>query len=558
MSERPHVLILGGGYAAIHLCRALRPAIEAGRLEATVVSRENYHVFHGFVGEMLTGRVSPSHILSPARRIFPPARVHVAEIQRIDLRGRKVVTSRSLDGSRFELGYDHVVLALGSVDRLEAYPGLAEHAFKLKTYEDCLRLRNHIITMFELADIEHDPDERRRLLTFFVAGGGYAGTEIAGELSDLCSRLTRREYRRIGRDECRVVLVHPGRTILPELQGDAGEGPEAHPRLIAFAEQRMRELGVEVWTETRVTAATPNEVNLSTGERIPTRTIISAVGTKAPPVVAALDVEKDARGRIVTDACCRVPGRENVWAAGDNAAVPLPFKRGRTCPPVAIYAMKQGHTIGRNIDRAVQGRRPRRFRFPGIGQGASVGRRSAVAELKGIEITGLPAWIVWRLLLTYYFPSWDRRVRLIADWLIWPLVGRDVVELRTTPPGEFEVRHNVFQPGEIVAQEERTGKYIHVIVEGEVEILNRQDELEQVLATLGPGDHFGTQWRYSFDMETARAKTLVRTVAMRRDQAPRLQEVLASAGQLVAESGHFPAIVDTTRRQPPPRADGAG
>src|SRR5919202_1556474 len=211
--------MLGGGYAAIHFCRGAKPAIEAGRLEATVVSRENYHVFHGFVGEMLTGRVSPSHILSPARRIFPPARVHVAEIQRIDLRRQKVITSRAIDGARFELDYDHVVIALGSVDRLEAYPGLAGHAFKLKTYEDVLRLRNHIITMFELADIEHDSEERRRLLTFFIAGGGYAGTEIAGELSDLCTRLTKREYKRIDRSECRVVIVHPGKTILPELAG---------------------------------------------------------------------------------------------------------------------------------------------------------------------------------------------------------------------------------------------------------------------------------------------------------------------------------------------------
>jgi NADH dehydrogenase len=118
---------------------------------------------------MLTGRVSPSHILSPARRIFPPAKVHVAEIQKIDLKRQTVTTSRNLDGNRFELDYDHLVICLGSIDRFEAYPGLAEHAFRLKTYEDVLRLRNHIITMFELADIEKDPAERRRLLTFFIA-----------------------------------------------------------------------------------------------------------------------------------------------------------------------------------------------------------------------------------------------------------------------------------------------------------------------------------------------------------------------------------------------------
>src|SRR4051812_31550100 len=483
----PKVLILGGGYTAIHLCRALKPAIEAGRLEATVVNRENYHVFHGFVGEMLTGRVSPSHILSPARRIFPPARVHVGEIQKINLRSKFVTTARSIDGARVELPFDQLVIALGSVDRAEAYPGLAEHAFKLKTYEDVLRLRNHIISMFELADVERDEEERRRLLTFFVAGGGYAGTEVAGELSDFARLLTKREYKGVKREEVRVVLVHPGKTILPELQG-----AEGHPKLVDFAQNRMRELGVEVQTETKVAAATPNHVDLSNGDRVPTRTIINAVGTKPAPLTGPLALPKDERGRIVVDEYLRVPGHEGeIWAAGDNAAVPLPFKKGETCPPVAIYAMYQGRRLGKNVALVADGRKPKKFRFPGIGQGASVGRRSAVAELKGIEITGLPAWLIWRLLLTYYFPSWDRRLRLMTDWLIWPLVGRDIVELRSQAAGDYEVRQNVFQPGEIVAEEERTGRYVHIIVEGEIEILHKEGDLEQVLNTLGPGDHFG-------------------------------------------------------------------
>src|SRR3954466_664629 len=540
----PKVLILGGGYTAIFFGRAINPAIEAGKVDVTVVNRENYQVFHGFVGEMLTGRVSPSHILSPSRRMFPPARVHVAEIQKINLASKFVTTSRHLDGARFALPYDELVIALGTAENTDAYPGLAEHAYKLKSFADCFALKNHLIEMFELADIETDEEERRRLLTFFVAGGGYAGTEIAGELSDLARRLTKREYKRVRLDEVRVVLVHPGPTILPEMQG-----AEGHPKLVAYAERRMRELGVEVQTNTKVAAATPNHVGLSNGDRVPTRTIISAVGTKPPPVVASLSLEKDERGRLITDEYCRVPGHEGVlWAAGDNAAVPLPFKKGQTCPPVAIYAMYAGKRIGKNIILGVDGRKPKKFRFPGIGQGASVGRRSAVAELKGIEMTGLPAWLIWRLLLTYYFPSWDRRVRLVTDWLIWPLVGRDIVELRSQAAGDYEVRQNVFQPGEIVAEEERTGRYIHIIVEGEIQILHKEGDLEQVLNTLGPGDHFGARWMDSFDPEVARARGVVRTVSMRRDQAPRLQEVLKTAGQLVAESGYFPAIVPGTKK----------
>ena len=544
----PHVLVLGGGYAAIQIARATRRAIGAGKLRVTIVNRENFHVYHGFVGEMVTGRVSPSHILSPARRLFLPAQVHVAEIQRVDLARRTVTTARSLDGARSTLDYDQLVICLGTVDRTEVYPGLAEHAFRLKTYEDCLALKNHMIEMFELAEIEKDPEERRRLLTFFVAGGGYAGTEVAGELADMARLLSRKEYPGIRREECRFVLVHPGPTILPELYGRDGTGPEAHPKLVEFGMKRMGQLGVEVLTSTKVDAATPNEVLLSNGERVPTRTIVSAVGTKMPPVVEQLDLPKDERGRIVTDEACRVPGHDGVWAAGDCASVPLPGKAGATCPQVALYAMKHGRLIGKNLVRVADGKEPKPFTFPGLGQGASVGRRSGVGEVKGLEIKGFPAWLVWRLLLVYYFPSWDRRLRLMADWLIWPIVGRDIVELRASRSDEYDIRHNVFQPGEVIAQEERTGKYIHVIVEGEVELLLQEDGLEQVLDTLGPGDHFGTRWIESFEMETARAKNVVRTVAVRRDQAPRLQALLGSTGPLTAESGHFPAIVEGDRR----------
>ena len=209
--------------------------------------------------------------------------------------------------------------------------------------------------------------------------------------------------------------------------------------------------------------------------------------------------------------------------------------------------MQHGVCIGRNIARIASGRSPKRFRWPGLGQGASVGRRSGIGELKGIQVTGFAAWILWRSLLWYYMPSWDRRLRALAEWAIWPIVGRDIVETGDAA-GDYDVRQNVFQPGEIVASEARTGRYVHVVVEGEVEILREdQDGTEEVLAVRGPGDNFGSRWLESFDLEIARARTVVRTIAVRRDQAPELQEVLRDAALLVAESGHFPAITDQPR-----------
>jgi NADH dehydrogenase len=540
----PHIVVLGGGYVPITLTRRLRKPVRRGEIDLTVVSRDNFHAFHGFVGEMITGRIGPSSMLSPVRRIFAPGRVHVGEIEKIDLDAQKVVTSRHLDGARYELDYDHLVLCLGSAEHLELYPGLAEHAYRLKTYEDCFRLKNHIIEMFELADIETDPEERRRLLTFFVAGGGYAGTEIAGELADFVRLLTKKEYSSIRRDECRVVLVHRGTAILPELYGSGsteGQGRgRGYKKLVDYATRHTQKLGVELMLETQVTAVTPNEVYLSGNRHVPTRTIISAIGTKPPPLFDTMDIPRDDRGRVKTDATCRVLGRENVWAGGDCACVPHPD--GGTCPPVGIYALKHGVRIGKNLRRVVAGKEPLPFKYPGLGQGVSIGQRTAVGEVKGVPIRGLACWIVWRSMLFYFFPTWDRRLRLLADWAIWPIVGRDIVWMWRDRSGDYEIRHNVYQPGEVIVDRTRPVRYVHVLVDGAVELRRRVDGTEEALQTLRTGSHFGRKWLEQASADVAVATSVVRTIALRDDQANRLQDVLASAGRIVAKTGIFPTL----------------
>jgi NADH dehydrogenase len=536
MAQRPHVIVLGGGYVPITLTRELRSAVKRGQVDVTVVSRDNFHTFHGFIGEMITGRIGPSSLLSPVRRIFAPAKVHVAEIESIDLETRIVATSRHLDGASFELGYDHLVLCLGSAENTDAYPGLAEHAFKLKRFSDCLRLKNHVLEMFELADIERDPVERRRLLTFVVAGGGYAGTEIAGELADFVRLLTKREYSGIRRDECRVVIVHPGPTLLPELYGSQsteGQGRgKGYAKLVEYGTRHARKLGVELLLETRVEGATPDEVYLSSGERVPTRTIVSAVGTKPPPLFDSLDLPRDARGRVRTDARLRVEGHENVWAGGDCASVPHPD--GGTCPPVGIYALKHGARIGKNLRRVLAGKEPQPFRYPGLGQGVSIGRRTAVGELKGIPIRGLFCWIVWRSMLFYFFPTWDRRLRLLADWSIWPLVGRDIVQLGRDR-GDYEIRHHVYQPGQLIAERARPVRHVHVIIEGEVDLVSGGE----IVQTLREGDHFGRKTIERVQADTAQARALVRTVVLRSEQADQLQDLLLATERTRARAGSF-------------------
>ena len=528
------MLILGGGFFAIGATRALRDRIRSGELDVTVIDRENYQFFHGFVAEFIAGRMGPTHPLNPIRRMFTPARIAVGEIEAIDLVDRRVAITRELDGLRVELPYDHLMIGLGSVDNLGMYPGLAEHAFKLKTYDDAFRLRNHILKMFEMADIEDDPTERRHLLTFFVAGGGYAGTEVASELADLCRRLAGREYLNVRQEDWRVVLVHPGPTILPELYGSGTAGDaHGHPRLVDYATRHVNGLGVELLTNTFVVSASPNEVGLSNGELVRTHTIVSAVGTVGPPLFGSLDLPKDAKGRLVTDQFMRVGGTD-IWAGGDCAAVPHPD--GGLCPPQALYALHAGRTAGGNLARSLEGETMRPLTYRALGQGVSIGRGSAVAELKGIELKGRLAWVILRLFLLRYTPSWDRRLRILADWAITPLVGRDIVESSIADADDYQLKHHTYQPGQLIVREGRAGRQVHVIMSGEVELIRTGDDgTEHVLAALGPGQHFGQEWQDQPPNETARARTAVETITLRTDQTRDLRRLISALEGVLTE-----------------------
>lgn len=416
------IVCVGGGWVAVKLVRALRPTLRSGQVELTVISRDNFHTVHGLIAEMLTGKIQPQQIIAPSRRVFRPARFHNAEVTAIDSKGQTVTTRRLLDGREQTLPYDHLVIGVGAVDDLSRFAGLKEHSLRLKTFADCFQARSHLLSMLEMAEIEPDAEERRRLLTFVVAGGNYAGIEVACELADYFRLLARTDYPRLKVEEIRVVVVHGGDEILPELA-------KRFPGLVRYAHQRLKELGVELRLNTRLRAATAEEAVLSTGEKLPTRTLISCTGVAASPLLDLLPFERDERGRIVTDAYLRVKGSANVWAAGDCAAVPHP--RGGTCPQLAHYAATGGTRIAWNIRRLLSGREPQPYTFTGLGEACSLGHRRAVAEMRGIPATGLVAWIGWRIIVLYMFmPSWGRRVRLLFDWFATPLLGREVVNPR--------------------------------------------------------------------------------------------------------------------------------
>lgn len=540
MSQTPaRIVCLGGGWTALYLCRALRRAMRRGLVDVTVVSRDNFHTFHGFIAEMLVGRLQPGQVLTPARRIFAPAHFHNAEIERIDVVARTVTTSRVLDGREQIIEYDHLVLALGSRDDLSRYPGVAEHALRLRSYSDAFRARNDIISALEMAEIETDPVERRRLLTFVVAGGNYGGVEVASELTEYFDILTRKEYPGLERDEFRVVLVHSGKRLLPELD-------EHFPKLAAYGARLVERNGIEVRLETRLVAATPEEAVTSAGERIPTRTIISCVGTEMSPLLDQVPGQRERPGgRVVDDEFGRVVGVENIWAGGDCAATPHP-KVG-TYPPVAIYAMAAGWRIGRNIVRTLEARPLEPARFTGLGDAVSLGRRRAVGHFRGLPLYGLPGWLLWRAMFLGFMPAWDRRIRTLVDWTVTPLFGRDVVNMRLQQP--LGVARELYEPGQPIVRQGDIGRRLFLVFKGEVEVVKRDaDGVEHVLAVLGPGEHFGETAVFNNVRRTAtvRARSRVELVSMGRAEAMALTEASRTFADEVRRTPGTPARGTTT------------
>jgi NADH dehydrogenase len=527
----PHVLALGGGYATISLYKKLAGAIRRRTLRLTIVDRNNFNCYHGLVPEMLTGKIQPGNILSPLRTIFRRARFRNGEVENIDLEAREVLFTRSLDGREFRVNYDHLALDLGSVENLKLFPGMAEHSLRLKSFPDILQARHHLITMLELADIEQDPAEVERLLNFVVAGGNYAGVEVAGEMAAALPRMARARFPNLPVDKIRVTLVHAGDKILPELGA-------SFPRLQDYTMRMLQQYpNMRLVTHCRMAAATPEEAILDTGERIPTRTIISCTGATPSPLLDRLPFERTATGRLVMDKYCRVQGQTHVWAGGDCAAVPR--RDGTPAPPLAIWALTAGARIGGNIKRALAGRELKPFRFTGLGDACIFGDKRAAGHLRGVQMRGKPGYYVWRLICLLYVPDWEKKWRVFMDWMLLPFFGSDVVNMNVHKP--VGVTRVMYEAGQDIVREGDVGQSMFIVRTGEVEVLRQgENGAQAVLATLGPGDHFGevAVFRRMRRTATVRSKTRVELLHLRREVALALSESASDIAASLSSQPH--------------------
>jgi NADH dehydrogenase len=528
----PHILALGGGYAAISLYKKLARQIRRGKIRLTVIDRNNFNCYHGLVPEMLTGKIQPGNILSPLRTIFRHAQFRNGEVEKIDLERREVLFTRSLDGKEFRINYDHLVLGVGSAENLTLYPGKGEHSFSLKAFPDILQVRHHLITMLELADVEQDPLEVARLLNFVVAGGNYAGVEVAGEMAAALPAIARARFPRIAVDKIRVTLVHAGEKILPELGA-------TFPGLQDYATKVLRQYpNLRLLTECRLAAATPEEAILTNGEHLPTRTIISCTGTMPSPILDLLPFERTPAGRLVMDEFCRVKGQTHVWAGGDCAAVPR--RNGTVAPPLAIWALTTGSRIAGNLERSLANLPLKPFRFTGLGDACILGGNRAAAHLRSLPLRGRVGYYSWRFICVLYLPDWEKKLRLVFDWLILPFFGGDIVNMNVRKP--VGVTRVMYEPGQDIIREGDVGQSLFLIRRGEVEVWQDQENgPAKLLATLGPGEHFGEAAVFQRMRRTAtvRSKTRVELLHIRREIALALSESTPEIGRsLSAFPGH--------------------
>jgi NADH:ubiquinone reductase (H+-translocating) len=411
------VVILGGGFAGVSTAQRLEQLLRRRRsINTVLVSQSNYLLFTPMLAEVAGGELEAQHIGVPLRATLPHTEVRRAEVRAIDTRRGVVSIQPTAAGPFEEVRYDHLVLALGSVADYRGLPGLEAHAFSLKTLDDAVRLRNHAIAMLERADVETDAAERRAQLTFVVAGAGFAGTELVTQLFDLI-RNVRRFYQRIRHEELRLVLVHSGHRILPELTAS----------LAAYALRKLSVRGIEVLLNTRVKAATADAVVLDDGRRVSTRTLVWTAGNRPHPAVRELACDRNRAGAVIDEMTLQVKGLPNVWGIGDCAEVPDLSNGGAPCPPTAQHAIRQGAMAAENLVGSLTGRPLRPFRYRTRGVLVGLGRHSAVADWRGRRVSGIVAWLMWRTVYLSKLPGLEKKIRVAADWTLDLFFPRDVV-----------------------------------------------------------------------------------------------------------------------------------
>ena len=402
---RGGTLVLGGGFAGSYVARLL------GQRGATIVSLENFMLFTPMLPEAASGTLEPRHVVVPLRLMCPHAELLLGRLTALDPATRTATVET--EAGTYEVHYEQAVLALGSISRRLAIPGLAEHGLGFKDLADAIQLRNHVLRRLEAAVTERDRHRAEAQLTFVFVGAGYAGVEALAELSDLV-RDAMRHYPELPRQRARWVLVDAAPKILPEIPSLLGE----------YAAKQLAGRGVEIHTSTTLESVSAGSVVLSGGRRIPSHTLVWTAGVSPNPILRELGLPVDERGAVRVDSQLRVEGHDGLWALGDGARVPNEATPEHPDPPTSQHALRQARRLARNLRGEAK---PYRFRT--LGQVATLGRYKGIALVFGVPLRGFVGWFVTRTYHLYQLPLFSRKLRVVTDWTVALLFRRDIAEL---------------------------------------------------------------------------------------------------------------------------------
>jgi NADH dehydrogenase len=399
---RGGILVLGGGFAGSYVARYLK------RHGATIVSPDNFMLYTPLLPEAGAGTLEPRHVVVPLRQMCPHAELVLGRATGLDA-AQRIVRIDSLAGP-FEIAYEQLVVALGAVTRSLPVPGLLEHGVGFKDLADAIALRNRVLRQLERASIRPEAPEE---LGFVFVGAGYAGVEALGELNDLAHDALR-FYPALRGVAQRWVLVDAAPKILPEIPRRLGE----------YAARHLEGRGVEIHVSSTLESFDGSEAVLSTGTRIPARTLVWSAGVRPHPLLEDLHLPLDERGRVVVDETLRVVGGDGIWALGDCTAVPNAKTPGAFDPPTCQHALRQARRLAKNLVGP-----PQPYGYRMLGQVATLGRHKGIAEIPGLRLRGFVGWFVARTYHLYQLPLLSRKLRVVVDWTVALFFRRDVVEL---------------------------------------------------------------------------------------------------------------------------------
>ncbi|MFR9732045.1 NAD(P)/FAD-dependent oxidoreductase [Saccharopolyspora sp. MS10] len=415
----PRIVIIGGGHAGLTIAMRLQKRLEPGEARITVIDPQSHMTYQPFLPEAAAGSLEPRHVVVPLRPTLRRSQVLTAQVTCIDQNAQEL-TATLADGTEEHLTYDVLVVVPGSISRALPIPGLGERGVGFKTIGEAIYLRNHVLSRLDIAASTTDLKLRRRLLTFLFIGGGYAGIEAMAELESM-AREAVRNYLSLEAGDMRWIMVEATGRIMPEVSAPMGE----------YTRRRLEERGIEVKTDTTAKSLTDGHVVLSDGDEFDADTIAWTAGVKPHPMLEDSNLPRDAKGRVECTPKLQVRGTTNVFAAGDCAAVPdlTSDDPEALCGPSAQHAVRQAKVLADNVVAHLRGQEQTDYRHRYAGSVAGLGLFQGAAEVYGIKLKGLPAWLLHRVYHLAKLPTFRLKARVLGDWLLELPLRRQTVAL---------------------------------------------------------------------------------------------------------------------------------